>query len=117
MAGVFFFLCAYAEVLAFRGEPQGLGQSLAPLHVLAQKAGLPPLVGLLTDLGAVVTFFSCFLACITAAARVLFLMGRHGALHSVLGEAHAENQTPHRAVLWTSLAALLPAAIMTAARD
>ena len=99
LAGVFFLLCAYAEVLGFRGEPQALDKSLAPLHVLAQKAGLPPLVGTLTDLGAVLSFFSCFLACITAAARVLFLMGRHGALHSVLGEAHEENQTPHRAVL------------------
>jgi amino acid transporter len=114
LAGVFFFLCAYTEVMAFRGQPQGLGQSVAPLHVLARQVGLPPLVGLLTDLAAVVTFFACFLACITAAARVLFLMSRHGALHSLLGEAHAENQTPHRAVLWTSLAALLPAAIMTA---
>ena len=113
LAGLFFFLCAYAEVLAFRGEPQSLGQSPAPLHVLAQKAGLPPIMGTLTDLGAVVTFFSCFLACITASARVLFLMGRHGALHSVLGEAHEENQTPHRAVLLSSIAAFLPPAIMT----
>jgi amino acid transporter len=113
LAGLFFFLCAYAEVLGFRGEPQTLDKSLAPLHVLAQKAGLPPLVGTLTDLGAVLSFFSCFLACITAAARVLFLMGRHGALHSVLGEAHAENQTPHRAVLLSSIAAFLPAGVMT----
>jgi amino acid transporter len=113
LAGVFFFLCAYSEVLAFRGEGQSLAQNPAPLHVLARQVGLPPLVGYLTDLGAVVTFFSCFLACITAAARVLFLMGRHGALHSVLGEAHTENQTPHRAVLWTSVAAFLPAGIMT----
>jgi hypothetical protein len=109
LAGLFFFLCAYAEVLAFRGEVQTLDKSLAPLHVLAQKAGLPPLVGTLTDLGAVLSFFSCFLACITAAARVLFLMGRHGALHSVLGEAHEENRTPHRAVLLSSVAAFLPA--------
>ena len=113
LAGVFFFLCAYAEVLAFHGEKQSLGQSLAPLHVLAQQIGLPPLMGTLTDLGAVVTFFSCFLACIIAAARVLFLMGRHGALHATLGEAHEENQTPHRAVLLSSIAAFLPAAIMT----
>ena len=113
LAGLFFFLCAYAEVLGFRGEPQTLDKSLAPLHVLAQKAGLPPLVGTLTDLGAVVSFFSCFLACITAAARVLFLMGRQGALHAVLGEAHAENQTPHRAVLLSSVAAFVPAGIMT----
>lgn len=113
LAGLFFFLCAYAEVLGFHGEAQSLDKSLAPLHVLARQMNLPPLVGTLTDLGAVVTFFSCFLACITAAARVLFLMGRRGALHSRLGEAHEENQTPHRAVLFSSLAAFLPAAIMT----
>jgi amino acid transporter len=113
LAGVFFFLCAYAEVLAFHGEPQSLDKSPAPLHVLAQQIGLPLIVGTLTDLGAVLSFFSCFLACITAAARVLFLMGRHGALHSLLGEAHEANQTPHRAVLLASVAAFLPAAIMT----
>jgi len=112
LAGLFFVLCAYVEVLGFRSEPETMDKSVAPLHVLAHKAGLPPIVGTLTDLGAVLTFFSCFLACITAAARVLFLMGRHGALHSVFGEAHAENQTPHRAVLVTSIAAFLPAAIM-----
>src|SRR5271168_4922371 len=57
LAGVFFFLCAYAEVLAFRGQPQSLGQSVAPLHLLAQKAGFPAWVGTLTDLGAVLSFF------------------------------------------------------------
>ncbi|HTC36189.1 MAG TPA: APC family permease [Bryobacteraceae bacterium] len=113
LAGVFFFLCSYAEVLAFRGETQTLSQNAAPLHVLARQLGLPPLIGTLTDLGAVVTFFACFLACITASARVLFLMGRHGALHSELGQAHDENQTPHRAVLLASVAAFLPAAVMT----
>src|ERR1700733_15383135 len=113
LAGVFFFLCAYAEVLAFRGESQNLGTSPAPLHLLTQQVGLPPIMGTLTDLGAVVTFFACFLACITASARVLFLMGRNGALNSALGEAHEENQTPHRAVLLTSVAAFLPAAVMT----
>jgi amino acid transporter len=40
-------------------------------------------------------------------------MRRHGALHSVLGDAHAENQTPQRAVLLGSIAAFLPVAIMT----
>jgi amino acid transporter len=113
LAGLFFVLCAYAEVLGFRGEPQPLDKSLAPFHVLAQKAGLPAFVGTLTDLGAVLSFFSCVLACITAAARVLFLMGRNGALPSLLGEAHAENQTPHRAVVITSIAAFVPAGILT----
>jgi amino acid transporter len=113
LTGLFFFLCAYAEVLAFKGEAVTLDKSLAPLHVLAQKAGLPPIIGTLTDLGAVLSFFSCFLACITAAARVLFLMSRNGALHATFGEAHEQNQTPHRAVLLTSIAAFMPAGIMT----
>ncbi len=56
LAGMFFFLCAYAEVLGFHGEAQSLDQSPAPLHVLAQKVGLPPLVGTLTDVGAVLSF-------------------------------------------------------------
>jgi amino acid transporter len=113
LTGLFFFLCAYAEVLGFKGEAVPLDKSLAPLHMLAQKAGLPPIVGTLTDLGAVVSFFSCFLACITAAARVLLLMSRNGALHASFGETHEQNQTPHRAVLLTSLAAFVPAGIMT----
>jgi amino acid transporter len=111
LAGLFFFVCAYAEVLAFRGEAQGLDKSLEPLHVLARKAGFPPLAGTLTDFGAAICFFSAVLACITAAARVLFQMGRNGALHSLLGHAHRSNGTPHRAVLLGSLAALTPAEI------
>jgi amino acid transporter len=39
-------------------------------------------------------------------------MSRHGALHAVLGEAHEQNQTPHRAVLLSAIAAFVPAGIM-----
>jgi amino acid transporter len=81
--------------------------------VLAHKAGLPAIIGTLTDVGGVICFFGCTLACLTAAARVLFLMGRQGALHAVLGEAHETNQTPHKAVLLSAVAAFLPAGIMT----
>ena len=108
LAGVFFFLCAYAEVLAFRGQPQGLGQERCAF-ARTGAAGWPSAAGGHAHRsGRGGEFFSCFLACITAAARVLFLMGRHGALHSVLGEAHEENQTPHRAVLLSSIAAFCP---------
>jgi amino acid transporter len=113
LAGLFFFVSAYAEVLGFRGEAQTLDKSVAPMHVLAHKAGLPAIIGTLTDVGGVICFFGCTLACLTAAARVLFLMGRQGALHAVLGEAHETNQTPHKAVLLSAVAAFLPAGIMT----
>ncbi len=111
LAGAFFVFCAYTEVLGFRGETTGLDKSLAPLHVLASKAGLPVL-GVIIDIGAVISFFSCILACITAAARVLFLMGQHGTMHAQLGAAHGSRQTPHRAVLLSAFATLLPLAIL-----
>jgi amino acid transporter len=39
LAGVFFILCAYSEVLGFHGEAGKLSDSTSPLHVLARKAG------------------------------------------------------------------------------
>jgi amino acid transporter len=108
LAGLFFVLCAYTEVLGFRGSGETLDKSVAPMHVLARTAGMPAFLGVLIDLGALVSFFSCVLACLTAGARVLYLMGQKGALHALLGEAHAANQTPHRAVLISGLAVFLP---------
>jgi amino acid transporter len=83
------------------------------MNVLARTAGMPAVIGLLINMGALVSFFSCFLACITASARVLYLMGQKGALHSLLGKAHASNQTPHRAVFVSGVAAFLPLGILT----
>ena len=112
LAGLFFIFCAYTEVLGFRGETETLDKSLAPMNVLARNAGMPAILGLLINVGALVSFFSCFLACITASARVLYLMGQKGALHSLLGQAHSANQTPHRAVAVSGVIALLPLAAL-----
>ena len=39
-------------------------------------------------------------------------MGRHGSMHSQLGAAHKTRQTPHRAVLLSSLATFVPLAFL-----
>jgi len=78
LAGVFFMLCSYSEVLGFRGESGKLSESTSPLHLLANKAGIPPL-GVAIDFGALISMVACVLACTTAAARVLMRMA-HGAL-------------------------------------
>ena len=80
---------------------------------MARSAGMPALIGIVIDMGALVSFFSCVLACITAGARVLFLMGQKGALHSLLGRAHTSNRTPHRAVVVCGVAAFLPLGVLT----
>ena len=111
LAGAFFTVCAYAEVLGFHTAGQDLGTSPAPMRVLAGVAGIPVL-GLLIDIGALVSLFAGTLACITAAARVLLLMSHNGLAHGSLRTTHIHNQTPGRAIVVTGLAALLPVAVL-----
>jgi amino acid transporter len=113
LAGAFFVLCAYAEVLGFHTVGQDLGASQDPMHVVARVSGVPWL-GLLIDIGVLVSLFAATLGCITAAARVLLLMAHNGLAHNFLRATHATNQTPSRAVVVTGVAALLPVAILAA---
>jgi amino acid transporter len=113
LAGAFFTVCAYAEVLGFHVAGQDLGASPAPMHVLAQVAG-SPVFGLLIDIGALVSLFAGTLACITAAARVLLLMAHNGLAHGSLSTTHALNQTPSRGVVITGIAAVLPVTVLAA---
>jgi amino acid transporter len=111
LAGVFFTICAYAEVLGFHTAGQELGTSQSPMRVLAQVAG-SPVLGLLIDIGALVSLFAGTLACITAAARVLLLMARNGLIHGSLSRTHARHKTPVGAVILTGVAAVLPVAVL-----
>ena len=82
LAGVFFMLCSYSEVLGFKGESSKLSDSTSPLHLLATKAGIAPL-GVGIDIGAAVAMFACVLACTTAAARLLLRMAQNELLPSL----------------------------------
>ncbi len=105
--GLLFVVCAYAEVLGFRGLPETLNQAASPFHTLAAQAGLPEL-GFVVNAGAMMSVFACALACITAAARVLMLMSHHGLAHAHLTRTHERNETPHVAVLVTAAATFVP---------
>lgn len=113
LAGAFFTVCAYAEVLGFHAVGQDLGASQAPMYVLARVGGIPVL-GLLIDIGALVSLFAGTLACITAAARVLLRMAHDGLAHDLLRTTHARNRTPSYAVIITGIAAVLPVAVLAA---
>lgn len=112
--GALFIVSSYVEVLGFAGNSVPLDKSDAPLQVLATRANVP-FLGVLITIGAVISFFACVLASITAGSRVLFLMSRHGLLHRALGDAHRANETPHLAVAATAGLALIPAVILSAA--
>jgi amino acid transporter len=111
LGGLFFTVCAYTEVLGFRAAGQDLGMSQAPMRVLALEMRLP-LLGHLIDIGLLVSLTTGTLACITAAARVLLLMAHNGIAHESLRATHSRNETPHRAVLITGIAAVLPVVIL-----
>jgi amino acid transporter len=90
---------------------QDLGASQAPMRVLAGVGGAP-ILGLLIDIGALVSLFAGTLACITAAARVLLLMSHHGLAHGSLQGTHAKYETPGKAILVTGVAAVAPVAVL-----
>jgi len=113
LAGAFFTVCAYAEVLGFHMVGQDLGKSDAPMYVLARVGGVPVL-GLLIDIGALVSMFAGTLACITAAARVLLRMAHDGLAHDRLKVTHVRNHTPSLAVIITGIAAVAPVAVLAA---
>jgi amino acid transporter len=102
LAGVFFVLCAYSEVLGFQGETGKLSDSTSPLHVLARKAGVSPL-GTAIDIGALVSMIACVLACTTAAARVLLRMAHSGLVPDLFGRTHRRFGTPAAGVILTGL--------------
>jgi amino acid transporter len=97
LAGVFFMLCSYSEVLGFRGESSQLSDSTSPLHLLANKAGISPL-GVAIDFGALVSMFACVLACATAAARVLMKMAHSKLLPTALERTSQRHGTPTTAI-------------------
>jgi amino acid transporter len=95
--GAFFTFMSYTLADAFRGQAVSLGQSNAPLDVLAHIAGIP-LLGTLFAAGATVGFFACALACVNAGARVIFAMSKHGLVHASAAGTHEVHATPHVAV-------------------
>jgi amino acid transporter len=113
LAGAIFIVCAYTEVLGLRTVGQDLGASQAPMRVLAGVGGVPVL-GLLIDIGVLVSMFAGTLACITAAARVLLLMSHNGLTHGSLRTTHARHETPGRAIVVTGIAAVAPVAVLAA---
>ena len=108
LSGVFFVLCSYGETLGFRTSTTTLDQSSAPFHYLAAQAGVTPL-GLLIDIGVLISMFAATLACVIAASRVLLLMAHHGLAHRRLSTTHAHNETPGAASILAASLAFLPA--------
>jgi amino acid transporter len=109
LAGVFFVVCSYGETLGFHNSPLALDKSDAPFHFLTQQAGVG-FLGVIIDVGVLISMFAATLACVIAASRVLLLMAHHGLAHKRLSTTHAHNETPGTASILSAVLAFLPAA-------
>jgi len=109
LAGVFFIIAGYGEVLGFRNSVTALGDSTNPFRYLSAQAGIPVL-GPIIDIGVLVSMFAATLACVIAASRVLLLMAHHGLTHKGLTQTSTTHETPGLASILTALLAFLPAA-------
>lgn len=106
--GAFFVVLSYSEVLGFVGSSTALNSAAAPLSDIASKYGIG-FFGPLISIGALISFWACFLACTNSGARILFTMSQHGIFSSFIGDTHATNKTPHIAITITAvLAAAVP---------
>lgn len=111
LAGVFFIVCAYGEVLSFHGANPGLGESTAPMRFLSERAGVS-VAGPVIDAGVLVSMFAGTLACVIAAARVLMLMAHNGLAHGRLAKTHVEKETPGAASVLAGVLAFVPVAVL-----
>ncbi len=111
LSGVFFVLCAYTEVLGFRGAQAGLADSPAPMRYLCIRAGLP-VAGPVIDAGVLVSMFAATLAFVIALGRLLMLMARHGLVPMRLARTSEQHKTPAVAGVLVGVLALLPVAFL-----
>jgi amino acid transporter len=111
LAGLFFILAGYGEVLGFRTSPTSLGDSANPFRYLSAQAGIP-FLGPVIDIGVLISMFAATLACVIAASRVLLLMAHHGLAPQRLTHTNTTHETPGEASILSALLAFLPAAAL-----
>ncbi|MCB8879276.1 APC family permease [Acidisoma cellulosilytica] len=110
-AGIFYVFAAYTQVIGFGlDNMKGLANAAAPLNTLALKYGSRDFATVL-DLATAISAFSCVLACVSSAARLLFSLGRAG-LAPALGVVNPTYGTPSRAVLAVGAVMLAGALIL-----
>ncbi len=97
--GIFFTVVAYIMVFGMGDDTKAIGASSAPFGDVAARAGLG-WSSAIVYLAAIFSVFACALASVTAAARLLYSMGKYRFLHRSMGMVHERYRTPHRAVVF-----------------
>jgi amino acid transporter len=99
LTGLWFAFAMYSIIVGYGAAhvPQ-IASATAPLHDLAVRY-IGGWYGNLVDLAAVSAIIAVLLAIHTANFRVLYALGRDGALPRALGRTHPRHKTPHIAII------------------
>lgn len=112
LAGLFYVFAAYTQVVGFGlTHVHDLATDAAPLNTLSLRYGNTTFATVL-DLATAISAFAAVLACISAAARMLFSLGRAG-LAPGLGWVSPRFGSPTRAVLAVGLLMLVAMLILS----
>jgi amino acid transporter len=102
LAGAFYVFVAYAQVMGYGlSAAKDLANASAPLNDLAIRY-MSREFATAVDLAAAISAFSCALGSLSAAARLLFALGRAG-FGPRIGYVHPVHGTPGAAVIFSGL--------------
>jgi len=94
--GIYFFLVTAVEVMGFGTSDKGVAKFIASSSLIGDlgTSYVTAWLGNLITFGAMISAFSCALACTVGAARLIYAMGRDGVLPSGLGTVGDKRRTP-----------------------
>jgi amino acid transporter len=94
--GIYFFVVTAVEVMGFGTSAKGITAFISSTSLIGDlgKAYVTSWLGTLVTAGAMISAFSCALACTVGAARLTFAMGRDGILAGQLSRVSPQRRTP-----------------------
>jgi len=104
--GIYFFLVSAVEVMGFGTSAKGVTSFINSTSLIGDLGTryVTSWLGNVITIGAMVSAFSCALACTVGAARLTYAMGRDGVLPAGLGTVSPRRNTPITASLAVVLA-------------
>jgi amino acid transporter len=107
LTGLWFTFAMYSIIVGYGARHVSqISSATAPLHDLAQRY-IGGWYANLVDLAAVSAIIAVLLAIHTANFRVIYALGRDGALPKLLGRTHPRYKTPHMAIIAYSIFTLV----------
>jgi len=105
--GIYFVVVTAVESMGFGTSASGVKAFIASQSLIGDLGAtyVSSWIGNIITLGAMVSAFSCALACVVGAARLIFALGRDGVLPGGLGQVSPGRRTPTRSTLSVVVAA------------